>query len=64
MRRPGVVYQVAKLRGLDPDRLYRDEDSGEVYSGAILMHAGLDLSAKRWEDLADGTCVVKHFTAL
>ena len=63
MRRPGKVYQVQRLQGLDPDRLYKDEETGEVYAGGVLMQAGLDLSARQWADLGDGTCVVKHFTA-
>ncbi len=29
------------LRDLAPDALYRDEQSGTVYPGAVLMHAGL-----------------------
>ena len=32
-----------KLRGLDPDRSYRLSSTGEVYSGALLMRAGLSL---------------------
>ncbi len=63
MRKPDKPYQVAHLRGLDPDRLYRDEETGEVYSGAVLMYGGLDLSARTWDEQKDGACVVKHFIA-
>ena len=64
MRRPENLYQHQCLRGLDPDKLYTDEDTGEVYSGALLMHAGLDLSAASgWRWLQDGESMVKHFTA-
>ncbi len=63
MRRPDKTYQLARLRGLSPDKIYRDEETGELYSGAVLMYGGLDLSARSWQDLGDGTCVVKHFIA-
>lgn len=33
-----------KLKGLDPEKYYVDDESGEVYSGALLMNAGLNLS--------------------
>ncbi len=29
-----------RLKGLDPDAYYRDENSGEIFSGAALMYAG------------------------
>ncbi len=29
-----------KLKGLDPDKMYRDTATGKVYSGALLMHRG------------------------
>ena len=46
MRQPPAVCQFQKLPGLDPDAWYRDEATGAVYSGALLMHAGLNLSAE------------------
>lgn len=64
MRRPPNVYQLTRLQGLDPTRLYRDTATGETYSGAILMYGGLNLSARHWSDLPDGSCTVMHFTAL
>lgn len=32
-----------RLKGLDPEKYYRCEQTGEVYSGALLMNAGLSL---------------------
>ncbi len=63
MRRPENLYQRQCLRGLDPEKLYTDEETGEVYSGALLMHAGIDLSPApgRWSE--DGESIVKHFIA-
>ena len=44
---------------LDP-RLYTDTDTGEVYSGALLMNAGVNLTQAVF---LDGQSVVKHFIA-
>ena len=63
MRPPEHVFHIQYLRGLDPDRLYREEETGEVYSGALLMHAGLNLSCVSWES-PDGDSLVRHFTAV
>ena len=30
-----------RFRGLLPDRLYREKESGETFSGIVLMKAGL-----------------------
>ncbi len=35
---------IVKLRGLDPDKVYRDLETGKKYSGAFLMNAGLNLT--------------------
>lgn len=62
MRRPENIYQFQRLKGLDPDRVYIDEDTGEEYSGALLMYGGINLfDSGRW--LEDGTSIVKHFVA-
>lgn len=37
-------HLIVKLRGLEPDAYYRNEQTGEVFSGALLMHAGLTLT--------------------
>ena len=41
MSRPNPSHDWLTLRGLDADAQYRDVDSGEVFSGAFLMNAGL-----------------------
>ena len=41
MSRPNPSHDWLLLRGLDADAVYRDIDSGEVFSGAFLMNAGL-----------------------
>lgn len=63
MRRPINLYQTQRLRGLDPQRMYTDEETGEVYSGALLMNAGINLTSdgSRWP--SDGSSLVKHFVA-
>ncbi len=63
MRRPENVYQLQRLRGLDPDRMYTDEDTGETYSGALLMHAGINLFDGGRDWMQDGSSFTKHFTA-
>ncbi len=45
-----------KLQGLDEDKLYRDEISGKVYSGALLMHSGLNFSGY----YGDGSSLTVH----
>ena len=54
------VY-VLKLKGLDPDKYYVDEDTDEVYSGALLMNAGINLT---FCDNRDGTSFKKYFRAV
>ena len=54
--------EVMQAWGLDPEKVYVDEETGRKYSGALLMHAGLDLS-QPWPGPADGSSVLKHFTA-
>lgn len=62
MRRPENIYQFQRLKGLDPDRVYIDEETGQEYSGALLMHGGINLfDSGRWLD--DGASCVKHFIA-
>ena len=63
MRRPPNVYQPLRLPGLDPEKFYTDEDTGKVYSGALLQHGGLDLSSYGRNELSDGDSLVKHFVA-
>ena len=58
MRRPPEYALYLRLKGLDPEKLYREEASGEVYSGASLMYAGLNLFGT---DLDDGTSFKLYF---
>lgn len=54
-------HVIVKLQGLDSEKYYRNESNGEIYSGALLMKAGLNIS-----DIADGDgqSAVILFTAL
>ncbi|WP_322198891.1 alpha-galactosidase [Acutalibacter intestini] len=60
MRKPDNFYQMLRLRGLDPHKTYMDQATGQRYSGALLMNAGVDLSTP-YPGPADGSCVMKHF---
>ena len=42
-----------------PDKLYRDDDNGEIYSGALLMNAGVNLTDR---GLNAGMSFIKYFT--
>ena len=44
MRKEFRPHLIVKLRGLEPDAYYKNERTGEVLSGALLMNAGLDLT--------------------
>ena len=35
---------ILKLKGLDENAYYKDEESGKIYSGALLTQVGLNLS--------------------
>ena len=48
-----------KLKGLDPEKIYEIEDTGETYSGAFLMNAGLNLTHK---PAGDGISYLIHLT--
>ena len=50
-----------KLKGLDPEKIYEVEDSGETYSGAFLMNAGLNLTHK---PTGDGISYLIHLTEI
>lgn len=60
MRKPEDRALFIKLKGLDPDKYYIDEDTDEVYSGALLMNAGLCIIAST----DDGTSFKKYFKAV
>lgn len=45
-----------KLRGLDPDKIYQNAETGECYTGSVLMNAGLNFCRK----LRDGDSFQIH----
>ncbi len=53
------VSRFMRFAGLDPEKIYVDEETGARYSGALLMSAGLNLS-RRW---IDGESQVWHLIA-
>ena len=61
MREYEDMIYVLKLKGLDPDKYYIDEDTGEVYSGALLMNAGVNVT---FLENRDGTSFKKYFKAV
>ncbi len=52
---------ILKLAGLDENTLYRNEADGEIYSGTLLMHSGINLTDKIHND---GESIKLHFTAV
>ena len=50
MRREDDKLLHLKLQGLDPDAFYTVEETGERYSGALLMYAGLEMTYRAWDD--------------
>lgn len=44
---PGYDNTSVKFEGLEPDALYKDRESGKVYSGAVLMDAGLKFMTRK-----------------
>ena len=48
-----------RLKGLDKNKLYKNEEDGEIYSGALLMSAGLNITGKADRD---GESFMLHFT--
>ncbi|MDR0999999.1 MAG: alpha-galactosidase [Clostridiales bacterium] len=41
LARPSCAPRIIKLKGLDPDKTYKIEQTGQVLSGAALMNAGI-----------------------
>ncbi len=48
-----------RLKGLDENKMYVNEADGEIYSGALLMNAGINLSVGG--DFSAGTNFMVHF---
>lgn len=61
MRSELYANVIVKLQGLDPKKQYRNEATGEICSGALLMNAGLVLSNVASET---GESSVLYFTAV
>lgn len=61
MRMDYIPHTILRLRGLDPDRIYEDEQTGKRYSGALLMNAGLNLT---YTANSDGASAVLLFKAV
>lgn len=50
-----------KLKGLSDEKMYKDNDTGEIYSGTLLMNAGFNFTD---EGLFAGDSIVKYFTQI
>lgn len=50
VKHPATDFFLLRLAGLEPNAFYTDEDTNEVYSGALLMNAGLNLTYKPNDD--------------
>ena len=61
MRRELAPQNIVKLRGLDPERMYKNDFTGEVLSGALLMNAGIIIDGLARED---GSSDAIMFTAV
>ncbi len=44
MRTPEIPFFIFKFKGLDPEKYYESSYDGEIYSGAMLMNAGINLT--------------------
>lgn len=58
MRSELFAKLIIKMQGLDPKKYYRNEETGEIYSGALLMNAGLVVDPEVNET---GRSCVLHF---
>ncbi len=50
MRKSYDQFFMLRLKGLDPEKTYIDQETGKKYSGAYLMNAGLNLTHKPNKD--------------
>ena len=57
-----VESTTLRLKGLDPERLYRKEDNGKLYYGATLMNVGIRIGHLYRKRRSDGYMV--NFTAV
>ena len=61
MRMDYIPHTIVRLRGLNPNRVYEDEQTGQQYSGALLMNAGLNLT---YTANRDGDSAILLFRAI
>ena len=47
LSQPAAPVRILKLKGLDPNQLYRRYDNGEIYGGDELMYCGISLPLKK-----------------
>lgn len=60
IRKESGTMLFVKFKGLDPEKYYVCENDGEVYSGAFLMNAGLNLTNTANEDGGSTTLYFKE----
>ena len=60
LKMPSVFELRLKLKGLDKDKYYKHEESGQVFSGAFLMNNGIHIPSL-WGDFQS---YIAHFTAV
>ncbi len=60
MRKPYDDFFILRLKGLEKDRMYEIEETGDVYSGAYFMNAGLNLTHR---ENSDGSSYTIHLIA-
>jgi alpha-galactosidase len=44
LQRPNYKSCRIRLKGLDENAIYRDEQAGELHSGSALMYAGINIT--------------------
>jgi alpha-galactosidase len=59
LARPNFRSRRVKLKGLDPNALYKNEQTGETHSGSALMNAGVNVLPQ-----GDFSSVLLHFTVV
>ena len=61
MRFENFPHTIVKLKGLDPEKYYMNETTGEICSGALFMNAGLNITCTANKD---GDSEILFFKAL
>lgn len=61
MRFENFPHTIVKLKGLDPEKYYMNETTGEICSGALFMNAGLNITCTANKD---GDSKILFFKAL